>query len=151
MSDKTNKLLATFFYVGDFPVAPGSLASIVGALLAIILHFNPVFYILVTIAVIFIGFKVSGCTERYLKQKDPSCIVIDEVAGALIAFFMLPLNTSVIVTTYLLFRAFDMFKLYPVNKFDEKDGSFGIMMDDIFAGIYTNIIMHIAIRFAGLV
>jgi len=84
-------------------------------------------------------------------QKDPSCVVIDEVSGIMIAFFMLPMVWPVSIITFFLFRAFDMFKIYPVNKFEEMKGGTGIMMDDIIAGLYTNITMQIAIRLAQVV
>ncbi len=86
-----------------------------------------------------------------MAKKDPPCIVIDEVAGSLIAFFMLPMNWPVFWSTFFVFRAFDMFKIYPANILEKRSGSVGIMMDDIVAGIYTNLIMQIAIRLAGVV
>ena len=146
MLDKLTKLISTFFYVGDFPVAPGTMASFVGALLAIILAPNSAIYIIVTAIVCALGFLVSGKMERILGKKDPGCVVIDEVAGILIALFLLPLKVNVLVTAFFLFRAFDMFKIYPCNIIEEKGGSYGIMMDDIVAGVYTNLVMHGAIR-----
>ena len=97
-----------------------------------------------------LGFWASGEMEDLIKQKDASCIVIDEVVGGMIAFFMLPLTPAVLFTGYFLFRAFDMFKIYPVNKFEELKGGRGVMMDDVFAGLYTNITMQIAIRLTGV-
>jgi phosphatidylglycerophosphatase A len=150
--NKIAKLLATFFYIGDIPVAPGSAASVAGTLMYVALY-PPQWgaYLLLIAVITMVGLLVSGRTEKFLGQEDPSCIVIDEVAGVLIAFFMLPLTWPVILTTFFLFRAFDMFKIYPVNKFEEYGGSLGIMMDDLFAGFYTNIIMQIAVRWAGVV
>ncbi len=150
MSDQINKILATFFYIGFFPFAPGSVASLLAGMLAISLHGLVGLYVVVTIIITVIGFLVSGKMEDIVKKKDPSCVVIDEVAGGLIAFFMLPLNAPVLITAYFLFRAFDMFKIYPVNRFEELPGSTGIMMDDLFAGLYTNITMHIALRLTGV-
>lgn len=149
--DKYIKLLSTWFYIGYFPLAPGSMASVAGALMAMIFSSQPFLYILATAVVTVLGFKVSGRMEEMGTQKDPSCIVIDEVAGVLIAFAWLPLSWPVIITAFFLFRAFDMFKLYPVNKFDSIPGAKGIMMDDIVAGIYTNITMQLAVRWAGLI
>lgn len=152
MSPNITKLLATFFYIGNFPVAPGSLASVAGVFLAIILSPNTVMYAIVMVLMCVIGFITSGNIEKVLNQKDPSCVVIDEVAGALIAFFLLPVYSwSIAITAFFLFRAFDMFKIYPSNEIEKCPGAFGIMMDDIVAGLYTNIIMQIAIRWAGLV
>ena len=67
----------------------------------------------------------------------------------MISFFLLPPTTSVLITAFFLFRAFDMFKIYPVNKFEPLKGGVGVMMDDIIAGIYTFIVMHLALRFIG--
>ncbi len=150
MRDYLTKLLATWFFIGNFPVAPGSLASLAGTLLAIALYGHPVIYIVVFLAITFAGLVVSGRVEKLLGQKDPSCIVIDEVSGVLLAFFALPLTPAVIVTTFFLFRAFDMFKIFPVNRFEELPGAVGIMADDLWAGLYTNIVMHLALRWAGI-
>lgn len=151
MRAKCVRLLATFFYVGEIPAAPGSAASLVTALLAMAMSPQPVVYIAVTILLTWVGVAVSGKFERQAGQKDPSCVVIDEVAGALIAFFMLPPVFSVWITAFFLFRAFDMFKIYPVNRLEQLEGGWGIMLDDLVAGLYTNIIMQIAIRWAGIV
>jgi len=151
VSDKMVKMLSTWFYVGNLPVAPGTAASAVGAAIAIILSQNIILYICVSLIVILLGFMVSGKMEKALGQKDPGCIVIDEVAGIMLAFFLLPMTPVVIIVAFFLFRAFDMFKIYPVNKFEQLEGSTGVMMDDIIAGIYTNIVMQFAVRCSGII
>ncbi|MDP8266021.1 MAG: phosphatidylglycerophosphatase A [Candidatus Aceula meridiana] len=145
------KIITTFFFIGYIPVMPGSMASIAGALIAISLSDSIGFYILAWAAVTFFGFLTSGKMEKILGCKDPGCVVIDEVSGIMIAFFMLPEKFSVWITAFFLFRAFDMFKIYPANFFEKKKGSAGIMLDDVAAGIYANIIMHIAIRVINFV
>ena len=151
MSDKIIKMLSTWFYVGNLPVAPGTAASAVGVVIAMICSSSMALYIFITLIVTILGFMVSGKMEAILDQKDPGCIVIDEVAGVMIAFFLLPLTPVVIITAFFLFRAFDMFKIYPVNKFEQLEGSTGVMMDDVIAGLYTNIVMQFAIRGAGII
>lgn len=151
MRDRLPRLLATFFGVGNFPAAPGSLASLAGTFLAIALYGHPGILAFVFLVITFAGFAVSGRAEKLFGQKDPSCIVIDEVSGVLLAFFALPLTPAVIVTTFFLFRAFDMFKIYPVNRFEQFPGAIGIMADDLWAGFYTNIVMHLAVRWAGTI
>lgn len=150
MRDRLSRVLATFFFMGNFPVAPGSLASLAGTLLAIALYGHLGIHVFLFLLITFAGFAVSGRVEKLLGQKDPSCIVIDEVSGVLLAFFTLPLTPAVIVTTFFLFRAFDMFKIYPVNRFEKLPGAVGIMADDLWAGFYTNITMQLAIRWAGI-
>jgi phosphatidylglycerophosphatase A len=150
MRDKCVKLLATFFYIGYIPVAPGSMASAAGLLLFILFYQSLTAYVVLTAVIVISGFLVSGSMEKISGKTDPSCIVIDEVAGVLIAFFLLPKTTAVLWTGFFLFRAFDMFKIYPVNKFEEIKGGAGVMMDDIIAGVYTNITMHAALRLTQL-
>jgi len=151
MSDKVIRLLSTFFYVGYCPIAPGSLASFVATLVCVLIHGLPFFQILFFVLVTYIGFQVSGPMEKLVKKEDPSCVVIDEVAGIFLSFFLIPITTATVFTTFFLFRAFYMFKIYPANKFEKLGGSKGIMMDDIVAGLYTNIIMHMAVRLAGII
>lgn len=151
MRDRLAKLLSTFFYIGNVPVAPGTLASFAGTLLVIAFYGSPVLYIAFFLAITFLGFAVSTRAEKLFGQKDPSRIVIDEVSGVMLAFFALPLTPAVIVVTFFLFRAFDMFKIYPVNRFEELPGAAGIMADDLWAGLYTNIVMHLALRWSGIV
>lgn len=151
MSDKTVKLLSTWFHVGDFPGAPGTMASAVGLLMVLALHPNTFFYVLTFAVVTALGFVVSGKMEGILQRKDPGCVVIDEVAGVMLAFFLLPQTPAVIVTAFFLFRAFDMFKIIPVNLFEKFEGSKGIMLDDLIAGVYTNIVMQVAVRWTGIV
>ena len=151
MSDNITKMLATWFYVGRSPFAPGTLASAVGAAMAAFLLQYPFFYFLVLILVTVLGLMVSGPMEQLENKKDPGCVVIDEVAGIMIAFIALPMRWDVIFIAFFLFRAFDMFKIYPVNKFEEIGGGTGIMMDDVVAGIYTLIVMQMALRWSGVI
>ncbi|MBF0385404.1 MAG: phosphatidylglycerophosphatase A [Candidatus Omnitrophica bacterium] len=147
MNAKIAKIIATFFYIGEIPAAPGTIASLAGVFIYLTLFDNPAIFIFLTVFVTGIGFVFSGKHERALKTKDPGCIVIDEVAGMMISLMFLPVNFAVLITAFFLFRAFDMFKIYPVNKMEDLGGSLGIMADDIFAGIYANLIMHIALLF----
>lgn len=151
MPDRFVKLIATFFYIGYLPLAPGSIASIAGVFMYVIFQANAVVYAGVLITVIFLGFRVSDRMEEMVGIKDPTCIVIDEVAGVMIAFWGLPWQWPVIITGYFVFRAFDMFKIYPVNRLEDMKGGVGVMMDDIIAGIYTWVTMHLAVRMAGII
>ncbi len=136
------KLISTFFYIGYCPIAPGSVASFAGMLLAIGFLDQIWVYSLILIILTVLGFLTAGKTEKILNEDDPSCVVIDEVVGIMIACFMLPLDISVLITAFFLFRAFDMFKIYPASYFEKKHGSFGIMMDDVAAGVYANIVVR---------
>ena len=149
MSDKIVKFITTFGFIGYLPLAPGSMASIAGGLIAIYLSHSLLTYFAVWIIITVLGFVASDRMEAISGKKDPGCIVIDEVSGIMIAFFMLPHTTPVMVTAFFLFRAFDMFKIYPVNKLESLKGGVGVMMDDILAGVYTFIVMQVALRLIG--
>ncbi len=150
IANKISELLATFFYVGYLPAAPGSIATILGGLLAFALMPNIALYLAVTVFITVVGFLASARAEKVIGKKDPGSIVIDEVAGVMIAFFLLPPTLPVFWTAFFVFRAFDMLKIYPGNKFEGLGGSAGIMLDDIIAGVYTNIVMHVALRWAAI-
>ena len=127
------------------------MASLAGSIICIILNPFKGWYIFLFFLITILGFFVSDRMEDIVGQKDPSCIVVDEVSGVMISFFALPFTPAVFFTTFFLFRAFDMFKIYPVNKWEDKKGGIGVMMDDVVAGLYTNITMQIAIRLANII
>ena len=138
-------IVSSVFYLGYSPLASGTVASFVGAFLYAALFRRIDMYIFVFIIVTALGFLLSGRMEIILNKKDPSAVVIDEVSGAMIAFFMLPLTAPVMITTFFLFRAFDMFKTFPADELQKMPGGIGIMMDDVVAGLYTNLVMHAAL------
>ena len=144
------KLFSTFFYLGYFPFAPGSAASLAGVVLCYALKDHIGWYVAVWAVVTFLGFFFAGEMEKITEKKDPSCVVIDEVSGMMISLFLLPFNGPVVISAFFLFRAFDMFKIYPANKLESLSGACGIMMDDIAAGIYTNVIMQVVVRLVGI-
>ena len=150
MSNSLAKIFATFFYIGFMPFAPGTTASMAGMLVYFLLYRHMALYILAFVVLTLVGFLTAGRVEKNLNRKDPPCVVIDEVAGVMIALFMLPMTPSVIITAFFLFRAFDMFKIYPANKLQALTGSLGIMMDDVVAGVYTNAMMLLALKMKSL-
>jgi len=144
------KSFATVCGVGFLPFAPGTWATLVGVVITYFLGNNlPVFTILLLVLLVF-GIITTGVVEKQMNQKDPGILVIDEVVGVMIALWGLPLIWPVMICGFFLFRAFDMFKIYPINKLEAQSGGWGIMLDDCMAGVYTNIILRIALRCAGL-
>ncbi len=130
---------------GYFPKAPGTFASIIAASLYYLI--NPdwpglFFGIIVTLI---LGLIFTGYVEQF-SGKDPGLIVIDEVSGQWICFLFLPQNDLIIViTAFILFRIFDILKPMGINKLQEFKAGWGVMLDDVLAGIYTNIILQILI------
>jgi phosphatidylglycerophosphatase A len=150
MSDKIVKFITTFGFIGYLPLAPGSMASIAGGWITLYLAHSLPIYFVVWLIITILGFIASDRMETIVGKKDPGCIVIDEVSGIMIAFFMLPVVPSVLITAFFLFRAFDMFKIYPANKMESLKGGVGVMMDDIIAGVYTSVVMHLALKFISI-
>jgi phosphatidylglycerophosphatase A len=77
-----------------------------------------------------------------LARKDPQCIVIDEIIGFLIANFLNQQKLSSLALAFILFRFFDIVKLFPAAKAETLPGGFGIVLDDVVAGVYTFIIVY---------
>ncbi|MFH1656021.1 MAG: phosphatidylglycerophosphatase A [Candidatus Omnitrophota bacterium] len=145
MTKKVIQLIATFFNLGYLPL-PGTAGSLAGLLIFFLISANYIIYLTVLVLLLILGFYVSGKSEEAFNQKDPRKIVIDEVCGMLIALFLLPVTFPVIISAFLLFRAFDAIKPPPANIFEQLSGGKGIMLDDIIAGIYTNLIIQLALK-----
>jgi phosphatidylglycerophosphatase A len=143
------KAIATVFGVGYLPVAPGSWATMVGVVVAYLLSNDLPAYTILLLVLLVLGIMTTGIVEKLVDQKDPGIVVIDEVVGVMITLWGLPLIWPVMICGFFLFRAFDMFKIYPINKFEAHPGGWGIMLDDCMAGVYANIILRIALRCAG--
>jgi len=140
------KTLSTFFYVGYLPLIPGTFASLVGVAIFYLTRGNFWPMILFTASIIILGYAVSGEAEKIFNKKDSKYIVIDEVAGMLLSLMFLPFDLKFVIIAFVLFRLLDILKPYPANRIQELKGSIGIMGDDIVAGLYTNLIMSVALK-----
>ena len=140
------KLFASAFFSGYSPVASGTVGSAVGAAIYFIPGFESFTLIGPSILIVFIfGIKAAHAMEQRYGH-DPAEVTIDEVVGMWISFFLLPKNILITLTAFFIFRFLDIVKPFPARKFDTMHGGFGIMMDDVVAGIYTNIIIQLALR-----
>ena len=139
-------MLALGFGSGLHKKAPGTLGTLVA--IPIFLIINPInisFQILFVVLIFTLGIWSSNITSKSLKQKDPSCIVIDEIAAFLLLLVLIsPLNLYQLIYVSILFRIFDIWKPYPISWVEEKfSGGFGIMIDDIAAALMALIIYQI--------
>jgi phosphatidylglycerophosphatase A len=130
---------ATCCYTGYLPLAPGTWASILTCLiLCLIPSFNhPAVIILLTVVAVFAVEQARG------GEADPGYIVIDEMIGMLVATVGHDLAGWNIVKAFVLFRAFDIIKPYPIKKVERLPGAYGIIADDVLAGIYANAALFI--------
>ena len=137
--------LASFGYVGYFPIAPGTAGSLAGlALFAFIRWIGvPAVEIGAIVAVFAIGVWAAHGTEIAVGRKDPGIVVIDEVLGMLITLTLLPVSIWGVALGFVLFRAFDVWKPYPAAQLEHIHGGMGIMADDAVAGVYSYIVLRI--------
>lgn len=103
--------------------------------------------LIVVIVVTVIGTWAATRAEKVLGKKDPGAVVVDEVAGQLIAFLFVPLHAGwwAIGAAFILFRLFDIWKPYPIRRLESLGGGLGIMADDVLAGIYAAVLMALLI------
>lgn len=136
--------LSTCLGIGLLPVAPGTFGTIATVPLILGLNILGIWYSLLALVIISsIAVWVSGLSQILLDRKDPPEIVIDEVAGFLVTMFLLPHTWPAIAIGFVLFRFFDIIKPYPIKKVEILRGGFGIVMDDLLAGVYANVGMRI--------
>jgi phosphatidylglycerophosphatase A len=137
-------------YSGRFPIAPGTAGTLVGILLYLLIRGLPlVAYLFMCVLVIGLGTWVAGEAEKLLGKKDAPSIVIDEIAGFLIAMSLIPPEWGMVIAGFFLFRFFDIVKPWPLRQLQDLHGGVGIMIDDIGAGIYTNLILQVSLHFIG--
>ena len=146
MLSRLSKIIATFFYVGYLPFIPGTFGSAAALLLYIFLKPGPLAQYAFLVIFLFLGFYFSGKAEKQFNSKDPKYIVIDEVAGMFLTLLFVPLDLRLLVIGFLLFRVLDTVKPYPADRLQNLNGSAGIMLDDIVAGLYANIILQFLSR-----
>lgn len=141
------RMLSTGFYTGYAPIAPGTVGSIFGLVLfALIPGFRGMTFVIIAIGIFFLGVIVAGEVEKS-EGSDPSIINIDEIVGMWISIIFLPEDCSWIwlIGAFLIFRLFDILKPFPINISQRLSGGWGVMVDDILAGIYTNLVLRILI------
>ncbi|MFB0527010.1 MAG: phosphatidylglycerophosphatase A [bacterium] len=137
------KFLATGFFVGYSPFAPGTMGTLLAFLLYAILPTTVPFYWMLILCLIIGGTIISHRAENILRQIDSPKIVIDEVCGYFIAMAFLPKTLGLMIVGFVIYRLLDVVKIYPIKKLEIVAGGLGIMLDDIYAGVITNIILHI--------
>lgn len=144
-NDKIDELIVTVGYIGKIKYAPGTFGSLVGLLILILPEY------MIWYSALFLAFVFSILSyysiQRYEKLKgfDNSSIVIDEVIGMLVVFsnpFMI-INQIWVIIAFLLFRAFDIIKPYPISKLNNQTGAFFVIADDVIAGVFSLVILHI--------
>lgn len=144
-----SKIIATFFGVGYFPVAPGTLTSLIVVLLyKFYLHsLSWPFYLLLLVLLFSVGIFTSTKYSLEIKKHDPQRIVIDEAFGQLLVLFQIGESWGTgwlpLLSCFLLFRIFDIIKPFPIKKVETLPDGWGIVMDDLVAAVYAGVIINL--------
>jgi phosphatidylglycerophosphatase A len=142
--------IATLGPVGHLKFAPGTFGSVCGIFLVLIYQGHFVISMLMVLAVFFIAVWASYVTSNELGDKDPSAVIVDEVCGIMVSFLFVPLTWFHLLIGFLAFRFFDIVKPEPVRFLERVPNGFGIVLDDVMAGIYANLTLQLLIRYAHL-
>jgi phosphatidylglycerophosphatase A len=139
--------LACGFGIGLAPIAPGTFGSLPGLLLAwLLVRFGGQAALAVGIAVVTVAgtWSAHALSDR-LGLKDPGVIVVDEIAGQMLTLLGIALSGSTLAAGFVLFRVFDVLKPPPARQMEALPGGFGIMADDLAAGVFANLALRAAL------
>jgi phosphatidylglycerophosphatase A len=143
------KLLGSGFYTGYFPFATGTF----GSMAALLIYFIPGFennYIIIPAIIIFFAAGVyTGNIFDEVYGKDPAECTIDEIVGMWITLLFVPKSFWIAVAAFFIWRLMDIVKPYPARKLEKLKGGLGVMMDDVVAGFYSFLAVHILLYIFG--
>lgn len=146
------KVIATGFGTGFIPIIPGTVGTVVGIPLYLILSKLPWgVYFLLTAGITVLACVVSHKAALLFHQSDPPMVVIDEIAGFLWTMFLVKPTVAHVLGGFILFRFFDVIKVFPAGYFQKQlPGGFGIVADDLIAGMYSNVVLLSLIHLWGI-
>lgn len=146
------KVVAVGFGSGLAPLAPGTAGTIVGIPLYLLFSLFPwPLYLLSVVTLFFLAVFVSQEAERLFAEKDPSRVVIDEIMGFQCTMFLVAPTVAHIVLGFVLFRIFDIAKPFPIRWCEKRlPGGYGVVGDDVVAGIYGYGVLQIIIAMTGV-
>jgi phosphatidylglycerophosphatase A len=132
---------ASFGYVGFAPIAPGTVGSAAAIPFFLLLRQagSPWLEAAACAAIVVAGAWSAKRTEAVLGVEDPGLVVIDEVVGMFVSLLFLPATWPVIAAAFLAFRVFDIVKPWPADRLEHVPGGWGVMADDVMAGVYANL------------
>ena len=138
------KYFVTLFGIGFIPLAPGTFGSLFAILIwyVFIDLFSIFYFIVLFLFFLSVSFYFTDIYLDNYKKKDPSEVIVDEFLGQSIPLlFIVNFNIYEVLIAFVTFRFFDIYKIYPINKMEGLKGSYGVILDDIVAGIYSLIIL----------
>lgn len=151
MKRQLSLMIASGFYIGFLPGAPGTYASFAATLVFfLVFHFSngilPELHLSAVCLISLAGVFASAAASRHAGKEDPSFVVVDEIAGQLLTFLFLPVSALNLVFGFVAFRIMDIWKPFPIRRLEALQGGVGIMADDLLAGIYGNLVLQLLNR-----
>lgn len=144
--DSVATVVATGLGAGFSPVAPGTFGSAVGLLLFWpVRALSPWLHLAGAAALALAGIAAGGRLASRMKVEDPGRVVIDEVAGMWVSLLFLPFTWRTALIAFVAFRVMDMVKPWPARQMEDLPGGWGIMADDLMAGVYANLLVRVAL------
>ena len=134
--------LATVFYIGYVPWIPGTFASVFGVGIALATGENAVISASLIALLFLSGVRAASVFENASGSKDDRRIVIDELVGMLAALWGIEVRAWTFLMSFLTFRMLDIWKPFPARRLEHVRGGWGIMLDDVVVGIYTNLLVR---------
>ena len=148
MNEKLITFLATGFGSGLAPFAPGTMGTLVGVVICLLCLPLPwPMRLLIVIALSALSIYVAGRAEKIYQKKDDQRIVIDEIIGFQITMLPVAITILHLCVGFVLFRIFDILKPFPINNLQRLPGGWGVVIDDVGAGIYAGAFMLLFIYF----
>jgi phosphatidylglycerophosphatase A len=149
------RALASVFYIGFIPGAPGTYGSLAAAAALYFIgqygNWIHTAALLASVgAITLLGILTSAVASKKAGDEDPSFVVIDEVAGQTLTFLFIPFSVMNIILGFAAFRAFDILKPWPIRKLESLPHGIGIMADDLLAGVYACAALHIINKLLSL-
>jgi len=136
-------ILATWFGIGLVPLVPGTFGTLAAVPLILLLNYLGEWYgVFALVVVTVVAIWASDRTQELLGRTDPSEVVIDEVAGFLATMLLFPPSLVNVGLGFILFRFFDIVKPWPVRQTERLKGGFGIVVDDLLAGVYAHLVLR---------
>ena len=147
-SDFFVKLIVTGLGCGYIPVISGTTGSLFGLLIFYLVKDNFLFYLTLSILILILGFIFVPRAEKIFAKKDDRKVVIDEIFGILLSFWGLAVkDLKFIITGFSIFRLLDITKPPPARRLEKLPGAGGVMLDDLVAALYTNLILRLILKF----
>jgi phosphatidylglycerophosphatase A len=145
-------VIATGAGSGYAPFAPGTVGTIAGIPVYLLLsRLSWTFYLISLLILTLLSVYICREGEKIFNEKDSPCIVIDEIVGFQWTMFLVLPTVLHILLGFFLFRLFDIVKIFPAGYLQNRlPGGYGIVIDDVVAGMYSNIILLIVIKFWGI-